>query len=161
MPISAAEASHRRGFGAACIESIYRNRGVRIMIITGLCLAAVAGIIHVYIFWLESIAWTTPRTRRIFGTTPEQAETTRPLAFNQGFYNLFLAVVAIAGIVVWGMGAAVVGITLALAGTGTMLAAALVLLLTSADKRRAAIAQGLVPLLAVLALVIGLAARAT
>ena len=34
------------------------------------------------------------RTRAAFGTTAEEAETTKLLAFNQGFFNLFLAIVA-------------------------------------------------------------------
>nr|WP_233605824.1 DUF1304 family protein [Micromonospora sp. Llam0] len=36
--------------------------------------------------------WTAPRTRAVFGVRSEQdALTTRALAFNQGFYNLFRA----------------------------------------------------------------------
>ena len=49
--------------------------------------------LHVYIFVLESLQWTAPRTRATFGTTLEEAEATKLLAFNQGFYNLFLAIV--------------------------------------------------------------------
>ena len=49
-----------------------------------------------------------------------------------------------------------VGVTLMLVGTGSMLAAALVLFITSPDKRRAAVTQGLFPLLAVVSLVIAL-----
>ena len=47
---------------------------------------------------MESLTWTSPRTRATFGTTAEEAETTKLLAFNQGFYNLFLAIVAGIGI---------------------------------------------------------------
>jgi putative membrane protein len=46
---------------------------------------------HVYILYLEMFAWTTPRTRRVFGTTPEFAQASRALAANQGLYNGFLA----------------------------------------------------------------------
>ncbi len=46
---------------------------------------------HVYILYLEMFAWTTPRTRRVFGTTPEFAQASRVLAANQGLYNGFLA----------------------------------------------------------------------
>jgi hypothetical protein len=49
--------------------------------------AAIAALIHLYIFVLESLRWTAPATRKIFGTTASSAETTRPLAFNQGFYK--------------------------------------------------------------------------
>ncbi len=91
----------------------------------------------------------------MFGTTEAEAEATRALAFNQGFYNLFLAVVTVVGVAVAATGQTGVGVALALAGTGSMLLAALVLLLSSPDKARSAVVQGAVPLLAVVALVIG------
>ncbi|MBW0254527.1 MULTISPECIES: DUF1304 domain-containing protein [unclassified Cellulomonas] len=128
------------------------------MIAAGLVLAALAALVHVYIFTLESFTWTSPRTRATFGTTPEGAEATKELAFNQGFYNLFLAVVAAAGVVATATGADAVGAALVLAGTGSMLAAALVLVLSSPDKARAAAVQGAFPLLAVVATVVGLLA---
>ncbi|MGF0115329.1 DUF1304 domain-containing protein [Promicromonospora sp. Marseille-Q5078] len=127
------------------------------MVATGLVLAGVAAALHVYIFWLESLAWTTPRARATFGTTEQEAAATRELAFNQGFYNLFLAVVTAVGIVLVVAGSTGAGAALVLAGTGSMLAAALVLFLSSHDKRAAALTQGAVPLLAVVALVVGLA----
>lgn len=125
------------------------------MIIVGLVLAGLAALVHVYIFWLESVAWRAPRTRKIFGTSTEQAAMTRELAFNQGFYNLFLALAVFAGIVVFATAAVGVGLTLVFAGTGMMLAAALVLFTSAPDKRSAAVTQGLIPLLALIALVIG------
>ncbi|GIG35188.1 membrane protein [Cellulomonas pakistanensis] len=121
-------------------------------------LAALAALVHVSIFVLESLTWTSDRTRAVFGTTPEGAAATRELAYNQGFYNLFLAVVAAAGVVATATGAEAVGAALVLAGTGSMLAAALVLLLSSRDKARAAVKQGAFPLLAVVATVAGLLA---
>jgi putative membrane protein len=127
------------------------------MVVVGLALAALAAALHVFIFYLESIVWTGPRARATFGTSPEDAETTRPLAFNQGFYNLFLGILVIVGIVLFALGATVAGATLVFAGTSSMAAAALVLLLSSPDKAGAALKQGLVPALAVIALVIGLA----
>ncbi|MFE7405350.1 DUF1304 domain-containing protein [Isoptericola sp. NPDC057559] len=127
------------------------------MVATGLVLAGVAAALHVYIFWLESLAWTTPRARATFGTTEQEAVATRELAFNQGFYNLFLAVVTAIGIVLVAAGTTGAGAALVLAGTGSMLAAALVLFLSSPGKRGAAVKQGTVPLLAVVVLVVGLA----
>jgi len=127
------------------------------MVATGLVLAGVAAALHVFIFWLESLAWTTPRARATFGTTEEEAVATRELAFNQGFYNLFLAVVTAVGIALVAAGTTGAGAALVLAGTGSMLAAALVLFLSSPGKRGAALKQGTVPLLAVVALVVGLA----
>ena len=127
------------------------------MITTGLVLAVLAALLHVYIFVMESLTWTSPRTRATFGTTPETAETTKELAFNQGFYNLFLAIVTAIGVAAVLIGAKAVGVALVFAGVGSMLAAALVLLLSSPDKARAAITQGTLPLIAVVLLVIGLA----
>jgi putative membrane protein len=127
------------------------------LITAGLVLAVLAALLHVYIFVMESLTWTSPRTRATFGTTPETAETTRELAFNQGFYNLFLAIVTAIGVAGVLTGARAVGVALVFAGVGSMLAAALVLLLSSPDKARAAITQGTLPLIAVVLLVIGLA----
>src|SRR5215475_10028064 len=127
------------------------------MITAGLVFAVLAALLHVYIFVMESLTWTSPRTRATFGTTPETAETTKELAFNQGFYNLFLAIVAAIGVVFVVTGCKAVGLALIFAGVGSMLAAALVLLLSSPDKARAAITQGAFPLIAVVLLGIGLA----
>ncbi len=125
------------------------------MLIIGLALAVLAAAVHVYIFVLESVRWTAPTTRRIFGVRSEaDAETTRQLAFNQGFYNLFLAVTTVIGIILVGSDA--VGIALVLAGTGMMLAAALVLILSDRSKSRAAAVQGVLPLLAVIAIALSL-----
>jgi putative membrane protein len=128
------------------------------MVVLGLVLAGVAALLHVYIFWLESVAWTTPRARATFGTTQDEARATRAMAYNQGFYNLFLAIAVVVGIVLVAAGSTGAGVTAALIGTGSMLAAALVLLLSDRTKASAAIKQGTVPLLAVVALVIGLLA---
>ena len=127
------------------------------MITAGLVLAVLAALLHVYIFVMESLTWTSPRTRATFGTTPETAETTKELAFNQGFYNLFLAIVTAIGVAAVLMGAKAVGVALVFAGVGSMLAAALVLLVSSPDKARAAVTQGTFPLIAIVLLVIGLA----
>ncbi len=127
------------------------------MITAGLVFAILAALLHVYIFVMESLTWTSPRTRATFGTTPETAEATKELAFNQGFYNLFLAIVTGIGVVAVFMGARAVGVALVFAGVGSMLAAALVLLVSSPDKARAAVTQGTFPLIAIVLLVIGLA----
>lgn len=128
------------------------------MLIIGLVLAALAAAFHVFIFVLESVRWTEPATRKIFGVATEaDAETTKPLAFNQGFYNLFLAVAALLGIVLTVAGQPVVGLTLVFAGTGMMLAAALVLVLSNLRQARSAAMQGGLPLLSVFVLAIAVA----
>ena len=68
----------------------------------------------------------------------------------------FLAIVTAIGVAAVLIGAKAVGVALVFAGVGSMLAAALVLLLSSPDKARAAITQGTLPLIAVVLLVIGL-----
>lgn len=128
------------------------------MIIVGLIFAAVAAAFHVFIFALESMRWTEPATRKIFGIANEaDANTTKQLAFNQGFYNLFLALTTLLGIGLVIVGAGTVGLTLILAGTGMMAAAALVLILSDSSKARPAILQGSFPLISVIVLAIGLA----
>ncbi|QHC73383.1 MULTISPECIES: DUF1304 domain-containing protein [unclassified Rathayibacter] len=127
------------------------------MIVLGLVLAALAAALHVYIFVLESVLWTTSRARSTFGTTAGEAEATKEMAYNQGFYNLFLAVVTVAGIVAVAIGATAVGAALVFAGAGSMVAAALVLLLSAPTKRRAALTQMTPGLLALIALAVGLA----
>ncbi len=126
------------------------------MITVALIFAGLAALLHVYIFVMESLTWTTPRTRAVFGTTAEEAQTTKMLAFNQGFYNLFLAVVAAVGVALMLVGHRGVGAALVFAGVGSMLAAAVVLLVSSPDKARAAVTQGTFPLIAVVLLMLAL-----
>lgn len=128
------------------------------MLIAGLVLAGIAALIHVYIFYLESFAWTKKGTLATFGMTAQEAEAMRPMALNQGYYNLFLAIVTVVGIVFAATGSTAVGAALVFAGAGSMVAASLVLVVSDPTKRSAALKQGVVPLLGVLALVIGLVA---
>ena len=126
------------------------------VITAGLVVAALAALLHVYIFVMESLTWTSPRTRATFGISQEEAEATKELAFNQGFYNLFLAIVTGIGIVAVALGHCAVGAALVFAGIGSMAAAALVLLVSSPEKARAAITQGTLPVIGIVLLVIGL-----
>ena len=138
------------------------------MLVVALVAAALAALLHVLIFVMESVLWTTPRVRATFGVTDDaQAEHTKPLAFNQGFYNLFLAVVTVVGIALVASGAggaesahaaSPAGNALVVAGTGSMLAAALVLLLSDRSKTRPAVVQGAFPLIALVALLVSAAA---
>ena len=126
------------------------------MVTVAVVFAGPAALLHVYIFSMESLTGTSPRTRAAFGTPPAQTQTTKELAFNQGFYNLVLAVVTAAGIVMTALGNRSAGVSLIVAGVGSMLAAALVLLLSSPDKSRAAITQGVLPFIALTLLGVGL-----
>jgi putative membrane protein len=127
------------------------------MIYAGLIFAGLAALLHVYIWVMESLTWTSARTRATFSISEEEAVATKELAFNQGFYNLFLAIVTFTGIVIGGTGRYGIGLALIFAGTGSMLAAAVVLLLSSPDKARAAITQGTLPLIAIVVLAVGVA----
>lgn len=127
------------------------------MFYAGLFFAGLAALLHVYIWVMESLTWTSARTRATFGISDEEARATKELAFNQGFYNLFLAIITFTGIVIGGTGRYGIGLALIFAGTGSMLAAAVVLLVSSPDKARAAITQGTLPLVAIVLLAVGVA----
>jgi putative membrane protein len=114
--------------------------------------AALAALLHVYIFVMESVQWSRPAIWRRFGVKDQAAaDTVRPMAYNQGFYNLFLAIGAVIGIVLFWAGASgtaaeVAGRTLVLFSLGSMAAAALVLTTTGRAYLRAALLQGTLPL---------------
>ena len=65
-------------------------------------------------------------------------------------------IITIVGIVIGGFGHYSAAYALIFAGTGSMLAAAVVLLASSPDKARAAVMQGTFPLLAIVLLVLHL-----
>jgi putative membrane protein len=133
------------------------------MILASLLLAFIAALLHVYIFTMESVTWTRPATWKRFGLASQaDAETTKLLAYNQGFYNLVLAAGALLGVGCVAIASqdsvqSVVGWTLIFSCCGSMLLAAVVLALSGKKYLRAAVLQGAVPLLAV---VLGLLAVA-
>ena len=133
------------------------------MILASLFFALLAAVLHIYIFTMESITWTKPATWKRFGVASQaDAETTKALAYNQGFYNLFLAAGALAGAGFVALAPedpvlAAAGWTLVFSSCGSMLLAALVLALSGRKYLRAAATQGATPLLAV---VLGVAALA-
>jgi len=118
--------------------------------------AVVAALLHVVFFFVESIAFTRPPVHRRFGImTPEHAEVARPIMLNQGFYNLFLALGVIIGVVMSnGDGSTeTAGTAVALFGLACMALAGIVLAVTSPTLRRAAAMQA-GPSLAAIALVV-------
>lgn len=119
--------------------------------------AALAALVHGYIFVLETLRWQHPATRRVFGTTAEQAAHSKQLAANQGVYNLLLGLSALVGVVLLALGMADAGLAVTLTATGIMLGAALYLVLSDRRLARAAIVQGTFPLVAVVAALIALA----
>jgi len=114
---------------------------------------SLAALLHVYIFVMESVQWSQPRIWKRFGVPDQQAaDTMKPMAYNQGFYNLFLAIGAIIGIVLYlaggeGTPAQVAGLALVLFSLGSMVAAALVLVTCGAKYVRPALIQGTFPLI--------------
>ena len=120
------------------------------MLTAALVLAGFAALLHVYIFWLEALAFDGVG-RKAFGIGADDAVVAKPWAYNQGFYNLFLAVGT-------GVGVAIehtnrdAGLALVLLGTGSMLAAALVLITSDPTKARAAVVQGTFPAIGLLLL---------
>jgi putative membrane protein len=128
------------------------------LLIAGSVLVGIAAVIHVLIFVLESILWSRPSTWRRFGLRSQgDADIVKPMAFNQGFYNLFLGVGVKLGLLfLWAWGSPEVGLALVFLGAGSMVAAAAVLILSSPKLARAAALQGVAPLVGIILLVLAL-----
>ena len=121
------------------------------MDVVGTVFVALAAVLHLYIWWMESVAWRRPVVWRRFGLASQaDADTTAPLAYNQGFYNLLLAVGAVLGVVLYWAVSEPVGFALVALSAGSMVAAAAVLLSTGRERLRAAATQGTLPLLGLL-----------
>ena len=114
--------------------------------------AVLAAAVHVLIFTLESVLFTRPRVyRRSMVKDDQEAAVLRPMALNQGFYNLFLAIGAIVGVILAGSDS---GKALIYLACGSMVAAALVLVVSERKMARAAATQGVLPLLAIVFLAV-------
>lgn len=116
-------------------------------------LSVLAGLLHVGIFTAETLLWRRPAVWQAFGVRDQQAADAAVFfTFNQGFYNLFLAVGAVAGPVVLAAGGhRSVGWTLLVYSCASMTCAATALRLGGARYARPAAIQGLFPALALLA----------
>jgi len=67
--------------------------------IASLIFASIAALLHIFFWVLESLRWRQPATWRRFGAASQaEADLIAPMAFNQGFYNLFLAAGALVGV---------------------------------------------------------------
>ncbi|USQ79937.1 DUF1304 domain-containing protein [Ornithinimicrobium faecis] len=125
------------------------------MTIVAAVLVGFAALLHGYIWLMESMWWTRPAIWRRFGVRDQgTAEVIAPMAYNQGFYNLFLGVGAALGLVLFLTGADTAGRTLVLFTTGCMVLAAVVLLSSGRSYLRAALTQGTLPLLGFVALLL-------
>ena len=113
------------------------------MLIAAAILAVVAAAVAFYFFMLESLRWTEPETTAIFQLRGSGTATaTAQLAYNLGFYNLFLAVGAGLGVVLLVAGNPVAGLTLMTFTTACMLLASVVLVLSDRRLGRLALVQG-------------------
>ncbi|MBU1251064.1 MAG: DUF1304 domain-containing protein [Actinobacteria bacterium] len=126
--------------------------------------AGLAAVVHVVIFVLESLLFTRPAVRRLFGVrSADDSAPLRVFARNQGVYNLGLALVVAVGVVLilaapWGERAGAehgaIGAAVLVAGCAVMLLAALTLVATAPRLWRAALVQGAPPLVAIGALLL-------
>ena len=126
------------------------------IILIGRIIAGLAGLLHVWIFMMESVLWMRPAIFRRFGVPDKiQAEILRNVFFNQGFYNLFLAAGALYGAVFFEAQVAFAPAIMIFACL-CILGAGLVLLSSSPKLARAAIIQGLPPLIALICTGLGM-----
>lgn len=132
-----------------------------VLLVVAAIFIGLAALIHAYIFYLESVAWSKPKTWKAFGLRSQaDADTVKPMAYNQGYYNAFLAIGAIVGLVLLATSdLAQAGFALALFASLSMVAAATVLITSSPKLARAAALQGAAPLLGSIALLIACCTR--
>lgn len=125
------------------------------MLLVALIAATLAAVLHVQFFVLESLRFTRPAVWRRFGIASQHdADVIRPMAFNQGWYNLFLALGVVAGVVAVASGRTVVGASLIGFGGACMAGAGAVLLATDRRFAPAAALQAGPPLVALIALAV-------
>ena len=126
--------------------------------IIGSVFTFLAALVHLGFFALESVLWSRPSTWKQFGVADQRdAEVLRPMAYNQGFYNVFLAIGAGVGLVLLGTGVSREGgIALAIFALASMLLAAVVLITSNPRLARGAIIQGGPPLLGLIFLALAL-----
>ena len=114
--------------------------------------AAAVAALHVLIFLMESVLWMRPDVHRRFGVrSVADAEGVRRFAFNQGFYNLFLAIGPAAGVVVYHLGQESAGRALVIYGCAFMVGCGVVLFVSDRRLWRGMIGQSGPPLVALIA----------
>ncbi|MFI8566863.1 DUF1304 domain-containing protein [Rhodococcus sp. NPDC078407] len=107
--------------------------------------AALAAALHVAIFVMESVLWSKPAVWAKFGVASQNdADVTKPMAFNQGFYNLFLGIGIVVGLVMGGSA----GDAIVYFACASIVGAAVVLAIGGAKYFRPAFVQGITPLIA-------------
>jgi putative membrane protein len=105
---------------------------------------ALAGVFHLAVFAMESLLFKKPSTyQRFLVPNDAEAEIARPWAFNQGFYNLFLALGALGGLIFGGDK----GHAIALFAAACMAGAGIVLLASDRRMARSAALQSVPPII--------------
>ncbi|MHA7632778.1 DUF1304 domain-containing protein [Corallococcus sp. M7] len=112
--------------------------------------AVIAALIHVLFFVMESILFSQPKVWKRFGLKSQaDADVMKPMALNQGFYNLFLALGVLVGVVLVHRGAVASGVAAVVFGCACMLLAAVVLVSSNRKFLMASLVQGGLPALAI------------
>ena len=125
------------------------------MLVVAAVAAILAGLLHCAFFVLESVLWSRPTVWPRFGVRSQaDAEVIRPMALNQGWYNLFLAAGALIGAALLLTDRLPAVRVLTGFACGCMLGAAVVLLVSNTKLARAAVTQGLFPLIAVIGVLV-------
>ncbi len=107
----------------------------------------IAALVHILFFILESVLFQKPGGYKYFKIKPEHHDVVKPWAFNQGFYNLFLAVGMLVGLYyVNQLEIRLAGLMVSFCGL-SMITAGLVLFMTDKKMRRGALIQILPPLI--------------
>ena len=126
---------------------------MRVMHMIAVAAAVVAALVHAWFFVLESLWFMRPSVYGRFGIdSDDEAKVVRSFAYNQGFYNLFLAAGVAIALALVAAGDPVSGRAIALFACGSMVAAGVVLFMYDRRFLRAAAIQVVPPLVAILAI---------
>ena len=121
------------------------------MMVLAVIAAVVSGVNHLAAWLMESFLFHRPKVQRILLGRADSPPEVGLWAFNQGFYNLFLAVGAIVGVVAWLGDEPTVGRTLIVFSCSAMALAGVVLFISDRRLWRGALGQFLPSAIAVLA----------
>lgn len=113
--------------------------------------AVVASLFGVAAFIMESLLFHRPEVQTFLLGRPEPAKGVQLWAFNQGFYNLFLAAGPIIGLAAYHSGNVDVGRALVIYTCAFMAACGVVLFVSNRKLWRSAIGQSAPPLIALIA----------
>lgn len=115
---------------------------------------------HIVAFMLESVFFMNPKVYRQFGlASQEDATIVKLMAFNQGFYNLFLALGMALGLALYGTSHyTLIGSGIIIGSGVCMTGAGVILLLSEPKAWHTALVQGIPPLIMLVILFIHLSA---